>query len=217
MSSVHRCLHWRLRSNCCWIKPPDLTPAELAELLTPLHLGVLGLQTLIDNLLEGASIEAGHFRVSARPCHLGEILAQATGLMQPLLDKYGQRLVVELPASVPEVQADPRRTVQVLVNLLSNASKYGPDDATIDVQVTVEGKRVRVAVGDTGRAYRWSIAQNLFRRFVHAPAGQERAQVGVGLGLSIVKAVVEAQGGQVGMENRPEGGAVFWFTLLVVP
>jgi PAS domain S-box-containing protein len=194
---------------------PDLTPAELGELLTSLHLGVLGLQTLIDNLLEGASIEAGHFRVKARASSLGEIIAQASGWVQPLLDKRNQCLAVELPATLPVVQADPRRTVQVLVNLLSNASKFGPDDTTIDVQATVEGQCVRVAVGDSGPGVPSEHRQELFRRFVHSRSGDERAQVGAGLGLSIVKAVVEAQGGQVGIKDRPEGGAVFWFTLPV--
>jgi PAS domain S-box-containing protein len=195
---------------------PDLTPAELGELLTSLHLGVLGLQTLIDNLLEGASIEAGHFRVRARPASLVEIVSQATGLVQPLLDKHNQRLAMDLPAALPVVQADPRRTVQVLVNLLSNASKFGPDNTAIEVQATVEAEFVRVAVGDSGPGVPVEHRQGLFRRFVHSSSGDERAQVGVGLGLSIVKAVVDAQGGQVGIENRPEGGAVFWFTLPVM-
>ena len=79
---------------------PDLSAAELEELLTSLHLGVLGLQTLIDNLLESASLEAGHFRVDARPSNLSEIIAEAIPLMQPLLDRHGQRLVVELPAAL---------------------------------------------------------------------------------------------------------------------
>ncbi len=194
---------------------PDLSANELAELLTSLHLGVLGLQTLIDNLLEGASIEAGHFRVQPRASSLGDIIAEAIATMQPLLDKRGQHLVVELPAAIPVVRADPRRTVQVLVNLLSNASKYGPDDAEIEVGATVHGEWVRVAVSDSGPGVPLDYRQQVFRRFVYPSAGNDRAQVGVGLGLSIVKAVVQAHGGEVGLDNRPGGGSVFWFTLPV--
>ena len=107
----------------------DLSPDELQELLTSLHLGLLGLQTLVDNLLESASIEAGRFRVNLRQAQLSKIIAEAIRTMQPLLDKHGQGLIVELPAALPVVRADPRRTGQVIVNLLSNASRYGPDDA----------------------------------------------------------------------------------------
>jgi len=192
---------------------PDLQAAELEELLTSLHLGVLGLQTLIDNLLESASIEAGHFRVHPRPSSLGDIIAEALRTMQPLLDKYEQRLVVELPAALPMVQADPRRTAQVLVNLLSNASKYGPDDAEIEIGAVVLGDWVRVSVSDSGPGVSAEYRKDLFRRFVHPSRGNDLAQVGVGLGLSVVKAVVEAQGGQVGVDDRQGGGSLFWFTL----
>lgn len=195
---------------------PDLSAAELDELLTSVHLGVLGLQTLIDNLLESASIEAGHFRVYARPSHLDEILADAVRTMQPLLDKRDQRLVVELPTHIPVIKADPRRTAQVLVNLLSNASKYGPDDAEIEVGVTTRGEWVRVAVTDSGPGVPPEHRADLFRRFVQPGLGSEKAQVGAGLGLSVVKAVVEAQGGQVGVDDHDSGGSVFWFTVPAV-
>jgi PAS domain S-box-containing protein len=192
---------------------PDLSPMELAELLTSLHLGVLGLQTLIDNLLESASIETGHFRVHPRPSNLGEIIAEAIGMMQPLLDKHNQRLVIELPVAIPRVEADPRRTVQVLINLLSNASKYGPDDAEIEVSAMVQRPWVRVTVANAGPGVPPEVRENLFRRFVHQSMGDGKAQVGAGLGLSVVKAIVEAQNGQVGLDERQGEGSAFWFTV----
>jgi PAS domain S-box-containing protein len=195
---------------------PDLTAAELQELLTSLHLGVLGLQTLIDNLLESASIEAGRFRVHPRPADLGEIIADAIGTMQPLLDKHGQSLVVQLPAATPVVQADPRRTAQVLINLLSNASKYGPDDAEIEVIVTDDGQWARIVVADSGPGVPPQHRDDLFRRFTHPGTGSTKAEVGVGLGLSVVRAIIQAHGGEVGIDDHPGGGSAFWFTLPVV-
>jgi PAS domain S-box-containing protein len=192
---------------------PDLGAAELEELLTSLHLGVLGLQTLIDNLLESASIEAGHFRVHARSSTLDAIMAEAIRTMQPLLDKRGQHLVVELPTDIPKVRADPRRTAQVLVNLLSNASKYGPDETEIEVGATVQGDWVRVTVADSGPGVPSEYRKDLFRRFVRPALSNDKAQVGAGLGLSVVKAVVEAHGGAVGVDDHADGGSVFWFTL----
>jgi PAS domain S-box-containing protein len=192
---------------------PDLSATELEELLNSVHLSVVGLQTLIDNLLESASIEAGRFRVYPRASTVREIIAEAIRVMRPLLDKRGQRLVVDLPDSMPVVRADARRTVQVLVNLLSNASKYGPDDVEIKVGAAVQGEWVRVTVADTGPGVPPEYRDDLFRRFVYPSSVSDKAQVGAGLGLSVVKAIVEAHGGKVGIDDRQGGGSVFWFTL----
>jgi len=194
---------------------PDLSRVELEELLTSLHLGILSLQTLVDNLLESASIEAGRFRVSPRPTNLGQIVAESIRTMQPLLDKHGQRLVVELPVAMPVVRADPRRILQVLVNLLSNASKYGPDDAEITIGATLRDDWLRVIVSDRGPGVPPEYRNDVFRRFVYPDTGGDKSQYGVGLGLSVVRAVIQAHGGQVGVEDRPGGGAIFWFTLPV--
>jgi len=198
---------------------PDLSPAELQELLESLHLGILGLQTLVDNLLESASIEAGRFQVKTRPANLGKIVAEAIRMMQPLLDKHGQHLVLELPVNIPTVRADARRTVQVLVNLLSNASKYGPDDAEITITATVQDRWVRVAVTDRGAGVAPQHRDDLFRRFVHLDSAGDKSQYGAGLGLSVVKAIVEAQGGTVGIDDRAGGRndkyVTFWFTVPV--
>lgn len=194
---------------------PELSASELQELLTSLHLGILGLQTLVDNLLESASIEAGRFRVSPRPTNLGHVIAEAVSTMQPLLDKHGQRLVVELPVAIPVVRADSRRVAQVLVNLLSNASRYGPDDAEIAIGAAVSNGWVRVTVSDRGPGVLPEYRNDLFRRFLYPDTGADRSQYGVGLGLSVVKAVIQAHGGQVGVEDRPGGGSIFWFSLPV--
>jgi signal transduction histidine kinase len=123
---------------------------------------------------------------------------------------------VDIPADLPSVQADPRRTAQVLVNLLSNAIKYGPADAVISVTVAEENGEVKILVADRGQGIPPEQVSLVFRRFVYLGTGDERAQYGMGLGLSVVKAIVEAQGGRVGVTNRPGGGAIFWFTLPVV-
>jgi PAS domain S-box-containing protein len=194
---------------------PDLSDDEMQELLTSLHLGALGLQTLVDNLLESASIEAGRFHVSPRCSDLGRIIAKATQTMQPLIEKYRQHLVVEIPASIPEVIADARRIEQVLVNLLSNASKFGPTDAKITLTAKIEQDWVRVQVVDRGPGISMDQREHVFYRFMHPGPASDSAKVGAGLGLSVVKAVVEAHGGQVGVDDHPIGGAIFWFTLPV--
>lgn len=195
---------------------PDLSPGELAELLASLHLGVLGLQTLIDNLLESASIEAGQFRVWPRPSSLEEIVLTAASTMRPLLARRSQRLVVRLLEASPNVQADPRRIGQVLVNLLSNASKNAPDGSDIELRAALQGDWVRLSVADSGPGVPPEERGTLFRRFGHPGPANARSQAGAGLGLSVVKAIAEGHGGEVGMEDRPGGGAIFWLTLPVV-
>jgi PAS domain S-box-containing protein len=191
----------------------DLSQTELQELLISLHLGTLGLQTLVDNLLESASIETGRFRVSPRIADLGNIVAEAAQTMQPLLEKYDQRLVMELPVNIPTVRADPRRIAQVLVNLLGNASKYGPSEAEIELKVTATPLEARVEVADRGPGIPPEARANIFRRFVYPHKDSNTSQAGAGLGLSVVKAIVETHGGRVGVEDRPGSGVVFWFTL----
>lgn len=191
-----------------------LTQAELKQMLSWLHLGILGLQTLVDNLLETASLEAGRFQITPRPTDLGEIIAEAARLMQPLLKKYQQHLVVELPTvTMPVVNADSRRIVQVLVNLLSNANKYGPADSEISIRTVLQKDMVKIEVADRGPGVPEGNKINLFHRFLHVDVATDRKRFGVGLGLWVVKAIVEEHGGEVGVVNRQDGGSVFWFTL----
>ncbi len=195
---------------------PDLSQAELGELLNSLYLGALGLQTLVDNLLESASIEAGRFRISPRDTDLGGIIAGAVQTMQPLLDKYEQRLVIELPTDIPVVHADERRIQQVLVNLLSNAIKFGPPGEEIAILVSIQDDFAKLQVIDRGPGIPQDQKSSVFYRIMQVETLSNSAKVGVGLGLFVVKAVVEAHGGRVGVEDRPGGGSIFWFTLPVV-
>jgi PAS domain S-box-containing protein len=196
---------------------PELTPGELRELLNSIHLGTLSLQTLIDNLLEGASIETGRFRVYPRAAELGEIARQAVHTMQPLAEKYGVTLALDLPEQLPPVRADPRRTGQVLVNLFSNAIKWSPSGSRVALTAVQQDGQIRVCVIDQGPGIPPERLTDLFVRFDQMQAPGERGAAGAGLGLSVVKAIIEAQGGQVGAHNQAEGGAAFWFTLPVLP
>jgi PAS domain S-box-containing protein len=186
---------------------------ELAELLDSIHRSVTGLQTLIDNLLESLSIEAGRFGIRRRPTDLVSVIDEAVRVMRPLLNRRGQELVLEKPDGMAPLWIDPMRITQVLVNLLSNASKYSPVQVPILMTVELpEGQRVRVAVADRGEGIPRPERENLFRRFVRLSVS-ETQQYGVGLGLSVVKAIIEEHGGEVGVDERPGGGSIFWFTL----
>jgi PAS domain S-box-containing protein len=189
----------------------DLETREVEDLLNNIHLGTLSLQQLIDNLLEGASLETGRFQVSCSAVKVEEILQEAGRVIQPLAVKYGLTLQKDGSGELPLVWADFRRTVQVMVNLLSNAVKWSPEGGEIRISVCAVDGGLEVCVGDQGPGIPAEILPDLFHRFGHTQGAGRSAQ-GVGLGLSVVKAIVEAQGGQVGVRSQG-GGTEFWFTL----
>lgn len=191
----------------------SLSQTEIEELLISLNLGIINLQTLIDNLIEASSIEAGRFKVSVQSVSFDSILLEAQEMIQPLVEKHGLKLVVPLVTEPLIVKADQRRTVQVLVNLLSNAIKHSPEGGHIQINHSVSAGELRVEVTDKGSGIPPNLRGNLFRRFSHLDTSNEGARQGAGLGLSVVKAIVEAQQGEVGLKDLPEGGTSFWFTL----
>lgn len=191
----------------------QLSKSEIGQLLSSIHFSVTGLQTLIDNLLESISIEAGHFTIRLRSVDLIEVVAEAVEVMRPLLNRRHQRLSISKPDMLPMVKGDPTRLKQVMVNLLSNASKYGPLEQKIEVSIDSENEeRVRVSVADTGPGIPLEERDKLFQPFVRLSAG-DGAQYGVGLGLSVAKAIVKEHGGDVGFDKRPGAGSIFWFTI----
>jgi PAS domain S-box-containing protein len=194
----------------------NLSPAEIEELLVSLNLGIINLQTLIDNLIEAASIEAGRFKVSLQPVPFDAILREAVKIIQPLAEKYSLTLNSQPIEEGIVVMADQRRTVQALVNLLSNAVKHSPEGGSIEIKYTAMNKLLRVEVIDEGSGVPPGQRGNLFRRFAHLETANERARQGAGLGLSVVKEIVEAQQGEIGITELAEGGTSFWFTLPIV-
>jgi PAS domain S-box-containing protein len=194
----------------------SLSQTEIEELLVSLNLGIINLQTLIDNLIEAASIEAGRFKVSLQPVSFDTILKDALKIILPLVEKYSLKLISQPIQEPVFVMADQRRTVQALVNLLSNAVKHSPENGFIQIKHDIVDKQLRVEVIDEGSGVPLGQRSNLFRRFAHLDTANERARQGAGLGLSVVKEIVEAQQGEVGITERTEGGTAFWFTLPLV-
>jgi signal transduction histidine kinase len=150
--------------------------------------------------------------VWAQPCQVSEIVTEAIKTVAPLVEKYELSLHTDWPEHLPQVLADFRRTTQVVVNLLSNAVKWGPSGSEILVEIRLEGDMLAVSVSDQGTGVSEEAKPGLFNPFGTGTAGEGDAH-GTGLGLSVVKAIVEAQGGQVGVVNRAGGGARFWFTI----
>jgi signal transduction histidine kinase len=191
----------------------EASQADLERLLRSIHYSVAGLQTLIDNLLESASIESGHFHIQPREARLEEVIGDAVRVMTPLLQRREQGLQIEMDWSLSPLLLDPTRITQVIVNLLSNASKYSPTGKGIRIKVSLStDSLLLISVVDQGAGLSAGDRENLFKKFVRLNDSTGE-QFGVGLGLSVVKTIVEAHGGTVGVDENPEGGSIFWFTL----
>ena len=190
-----------------------LTKAEIKELLTSVNLSVSTLQTLVDNLLESASIESGNFRVFIQPIEIMDAVEEAVRTVMPIFQRREQKLVVESSDCLPLIKGDQARLVQVLVNLLSNASKFGPIGQTVEIVINKsDSSHVRVSVIDQGSGVKIDNKEDLFQRFIHEDPCTN-CHYGIGLGLSIVKAIIEGHDGSVGMDAKEHRGSIFWFTV----
>lgn len=185
-----------------------LSASEMRELLRPSYLSLVSLRTLIDNLLESSRIEAGRFAIRPHPCDLARVLTDGVAIVRPLLDRRRQSLDITRPPALPQLEADAARLTQVLVNLLTNASKYSPQGSAIALTIAVEDGMLAIGVDDQGPGIVPGERAALFGRFVQLDSG-DREQYGVGLGLYVVRTVIEAHGGRVAVDDRPGGGARF--------
>jgi PAS domain S-box-containing protein len=195
---------------------PTLSNEEIEHLLVSLNIGIVNLQALIDNLIEAASIEAGRFKVNPKPVELNNIINDAIDTIRPVAQKHNVHIIPPKQKQSLLVMADRRRTVQALLNLLSNAVKHSPEKGCITIGTLILEGNVMVEVHDEGSGVPPDFQSHLFNRFISPDSEEGASDLGLGLGLSVVKAVIEAQHGEVGFRNKENQGALFWFTLPIV-
>lgn len=185
---------------------------ELGTMVATLRRSALRLEHLVENLLDAGSIEAGTFQVRAVPMSVEHALLEALVFVQPLLDAKRQRVETDLGPETDRVLADPRRTAQVLSNLMTNASRYSPEATTIHVRTEARDGFTRVTVRDDGPGIPEDEQARLFQRFFRSREVRDQAG-GLGLGLTICRAIVHAQGGDISLESAPGSGTSVHFTL----
>ncbi|MDF1500135.1 MAG: PAS domain-containing sensor histidine kinase [Anaerolineales bacterium] len=191
----------------------EMSGVEVSALLNSIHMSVFGLQMMIDNVLESMKVEAGSFKIHKELADLGDVIDDAVLRISPLLDRRGQSVQMKGCDALPALWMDRSRITQAVVNLLSNSSKHNPIGMPIDLWVENEGSEgVRVMVADRGSGVSLKDKDRVFERFA-CLEDRDEPRYGIGLGLSIVREVVEAHGGEVGVGGREEGGSVFWFKL----
>ncbi len=156
---------------------------------------------LVDDLLDISRINRGLIRLQRRRVALRELVQQAVETARPLVDAPRHHLTVQLPDPGLEVDADPTRLVQVVSNLLANACKYTPDGGAIRVAAYADGAQAVVEVADNGIGIPPADQARIFQMFTQLPHSAGKAKGGLGIGLSLVKALVDLHGGRVAVHS----------------
>jgi signal transduction histidine kinase/CheY-like chemotaxis protein len=176
------------------------------------------LTRLIDDLLDVARITHGRIALRRQDVHVSEVVAAALESTRGLIEDRGHRLVTSLPAPELCVQADPARLEQVLVNLLSNATQYTEPGGRIELSVERDGDAARIRVRDSGIGIAAEMLAHVFDAFAQADDSLDRRQSGLGLGLALVKTIVELHGGRVAAASAGLGhGSEFTLWLPALP
>ncbi len=169
---------------------------------------------IINDILDISKIEAGKIELAPRPCAVGDLVQHSLQSVAQIARGASISLRSVVPAGVPHVVADPDRTVQAIVNLLSNALKYAPAGSEVTMDVSEQpGQVVAFAITDRGRGIPADKVDSLFQKFKQLDGSDSRKVRGTGLGLAITKALVEAQGGSVAVRSVVNEGSTFTITL----
>jgi signal transduction histidine kinase len=191
----------------------SLSVESQRELIASLERGALRLMRLIDNLLESVRIEAGQLSIRHQPVDLAELIADTADLMAPLLLQRQLQLQVDHAGISAVVTGDGPRLAQVFVNLLANAVKFSPEAGTIHIGGQRVDNSIEVWVEDEGPGIASGGVSQIFERFQRGVESEPDAP-GLGLGLWIVKSIIDRHGGSIRVERTAAGHTRFTLVLL---
>jgi heavy metal sensor kinase len=189
--------------------------AEYRETLTIALAEVERLSRIVSTLLTLSRADAGQLRLSFRPCSLTTLAEEAARAHQARAAERGVHLTVDAPSEVA-VRGDVDRLREVLDNLLDNALRHAPPGSDVLIQVRRDGERGWLGVRDAGSGLSPEDQAHVFERFFRTDRSRARNSGGLGLGLAIARAIVEAHGGRLSVESGPGAGSLFSFDVPIV-
>ncbi|HZW36850.1 MAG TPA: HAMP domain-containing sensor histidine kinase, partial [Candidatus Deferrimicrobiaceae bacterium] len=205
LTSIRMALHLLLEE-----KVGVLTEKQ-AELIVAAREDADRLNTILKDLLDIGRIESGKAPMEFRPVFPHTMVSDAVDPYRAAARDGGVSLIVDLPENLPRVWVDSKQIAHVFANLLSNALKYTLPGGRVMISAKAEGGFVRFHVSDTGVGIPSRYLPRLFEQFFRVP--EQGPGTGVGLGLAIIKDIVAAHGGTVGVESREGVGSTFFFSL----
>jgi len=188
---------------------PKCREYRLADLM--LH-GAKTLASRLDELLDLARFSIGAFTVKPEPLDIKALLEKTASQYQGLVEEKKQSLILDIPQSLPIIEADRSRLEQVLINLLSNAIKFNTEEGNITMRASAEGSELVVEVEDQGSGLSEEEQERVFKPYHRVEQDRQRF-VGLGLGLAVSKQIVEAHGGRIWVESQWGSGSTFGFSL----
>jgi signal transduction histidine kinase len=171
------------------------------------------LTEMVEQILEFAGIQSGQRGFALRPVAPGPLLEEVVGASRALAGQAGIALEIDAPASMPPLLGDEAALRRVLQNLVSNAIKYGAGGGWVGLRADADGREVRITVSDRGMGIPAAEQPRIFEPFYRAPDVIAAQIHGAGLGLSLVKRIVEAHGGRIAVRSEPGRGSDFVVTL----
>jgi two-component system, OmpR family, phosphate regulon sensor histidine kinase PhoR len=188
-------------------------PARQAEALAIIAEETRRLSALINRLLDWARMESGKRSYRLEPVAVSDLLDDALSALEPALLQAPAEVSCKVEPGLPRLQADRAALADALVNLLHNAHKYTGTSKRIAVTAQRQAGAVSIRVADNGPGIAAPDQQRIFEKFYRARDPLDRSIEGSGLGLAMVKHIVEAHGGKVGVNSAPGAGATFTITL----
>jgi signal transduction histidine kinase len=192
--------------------------AEVGQASDLMERQVQHLIRLIDDLMDISRITRGKIELRKERIDLGSVVERAIEISRPHIEAARHELTVVLPPEPLLMQADPARLAQVVANLLNNASKYTEPQGRIELTLARDGTEAVLCVRDTGLGISAEMLPHIFELFVQVPSTLQCAQGGLGIGLALVKSLVELHGGRVEVDSAGPGqGSAFCLHLPLVP
>src|SRR6266516_6632630 len=193
-------------------EPPG-TPEPLHRMFVNIDLAADRMAKLVADLLELTRLQAGRAQLRADRCDLRTVALRSARAIEPLAQSRAQRVKVDLPAGPVTAVVDAERLEQALLNLLSNAHKYGRTGGNIQLRLQQRAGRATFGVTDDGPGIPEADRKRIFERFYRPETDDTRRNPGSGLGLPIARAMVELHGGRIWVESEVGAGSTFWIEL----